>query len=266
MDKDNGYRVVIFGGTTEGRLLAEWCSAHGTAALYCAATELGALSLPAVTARTGRLDLEGMTALLRREKPLLVLDATHPYAAEASGTIAAAAARTGIRRLRVLREESDTEGCRRFTNEDDLVAWLSQTGGMIFAATGLKEARIFTRLPGFAERVYFRLLPGVEGLAACLDLGYPAKNLILMYGPFSRELNRALFAAANAAILVTKDSGDAGGFPEKMAAAADLGMQVALIARPPEGSGPFVSLAGAIESLAALAAVATLSLTGGETP
>jgi precorrin-6x reductase len=256
MAKERSNDVVIFGGATEGRILAEWCSAHGVKALYCAATELGALSLPAVTVRTGRLDPEGMTALLLREKPAVVLDATHPYAAEASANIKSAADRAGIRRLRVLRGESDTAGCLRFASGAELVAWLSQTGGVIFAATGLKEARLFTELPDFAGRVYFRLLPSIEGLTVCRALGYPADHLILMYGPFSRDLNRALFSAVGAAILVTKDSGDAGGFREKLEAARDLGMRVALLARPPESAGPVVSLEEAIAELARLTGVA----------
>jgi precorrin-6x reductase len=247
-DNDNGTSVVIFGGTTEGRLLAECCSSRGIETLYCAATELGALVLPGVRTRSGRLDIGGMTELLRALKPAITFDATHPYAAEASGNIKVAADTAGVKLLRVLREKSDTGGAKSFTNEEDLTSWLSETPGVIFAATGLKEARHFTRIPGFAERVVFRLLPGVEGLKTCLDLGYAAKNLILMYGPFSKELNRALFSSVNAKILVTKDSGGAGGYREKAEAALELGMKIALLERPPE-NGPAVSLSEAIEIL-----------------
>jgi precorrin-6x reductase len=241
-------RPVIFGGTTEGRLLAEWCSAQGVPALYCAATELGALSLPGIETRTGRLDAEGMTALLRREKPVFVLDATHPYAAEASAGIAEAASLAGIRVLRVVREPGDTSGCRSFSNEEELIRYLARTEGVIFAAVGLKGAPLFTRLPDFNRRVYFRLLPSVEGLRTCLELGFPAPRLILMYGPFSRDLNRAMFAAAGASILVTKDSGSAGGFTEKIEAAADLGMETLLIPRPSETAEEPLTLEEAIEA------------------
>jgi precorrin-6x reductase len=246
----SGGRLVIFGGTTEGRLLAEWCSAHGVPALYCAATELGALSLPGVETRIGRLDARGMTALLCSEKPALVFDATHPYAADASAGIAEAASimGAGIRLLRVVREPGDTSRCRVFRNEDELLQHLAGTEGVIFAAVGLKTAPLFTRLPGFETRVYVRLLPSVEGLRTCLELGFPAPRLILMYGPFSRDLNRAMFAATHAAILVTKDSGSAGGFAEKVEAATDLGMETVLISRPAELAAETVSLAGAIEA------------------
>ena len=247
MDKTPG--LVIFGGTTEGRLLAEWCSSRGIPALYCAATELGALSLPHITVRAGRLGIEEMTELLRRERTDLVLDATHPYATEASANIQKAVSLSGAKLLRITRAPGDASDCRIFTGEDELIGWLSQTDGNIFAATGLKEARLLARIPGFERRVYFRLLPSLEGLQTCLNLGYPPAHIIMMYGPFSLDLNRAMFQSCAARILVTKDSGGAGGFAEKVDAATDLGMEIALMARPPEPGEEILSLEQGIAAL-----------------
>ncbi|GHV77005.1 precorrin-6A reductase [Spirochaetia bacterium] len=244
-------KALIFGGTTEGRLLCEACAARGIAALYCVATELGILRLPGITVRVGRLDAAAMTALILQEDPALVLDATHPYAAEVSANIREACAKSSTPRIRVLREEEEAPGCHRFSNRNSLLAWLEETPGVIFAATGAKEAGIFTGLSAFRERVWFRMLPGIEGLRACLELGYPSAHLICMQGPFSRELNRAMFAAAGAAILVTKNSGPQGGFAEKLDAAGDLGMRVALLTRPPEPDG--MPLERALRELAELA-------------
>jgi precorrin-6x reductase len=243
-------RVLIFGGTTEGRLLSEACSVNRITAIYCVATELGILRLPGVTAKAGRLDTAAMTALILKEAPALVLDATHPYAAEASANIREACAETGVSRIRVLREEEEAPGCDSFSNQDSLLAWLEETPGTIFAATGVKEAAIFAGLSFFQERVWFRMLPGIEGLRTCLKLGYPSARIICMQGPFSRELNRAMFAAAGAAILVTKNSGPQGGFAEKLAAAGDLDMRVALLARPAEPDG--MPLERALRELAGL--------------
>jgi precorrin-6x reductase len=242
-------KVLIFGGTTEGQLLCEACANWGISARYCVATELGTLRLPGITVRVGRLDTAAMTALIRQEQPALVLDATHPYAAEVSANILKACA--GTPHIRVLREEGNAAGCECFSDQGSLLAWLEKTPGVIFAATGVKEAKIFTGLQDFRERVWFRLLPGIEGLRTCLELGYPPAHLICMQGPFSRELNRAMFASAGAVILVTKNSGPQGGFTEKREAAGDLGMQVALLARPAEPDG--MPLEEALRELAGLA-------------
>jgi precorrin-6x reductase len=228
--------VLIFGGTSEGRIIAEWCASHNVGALYCAATGTGSLTLPNITSLVGRLDAGAMKNLILQKKPSLVVDATHPYAVEVSSNIKAACDETNLRRVRVIRESGDTGGCETFSNTDELIAFLNRNEGIIFVTTGVKEAALFARVENFAERIFFRMLPGLEGLETCLGLGYKAAHLILMWGPFSRELNRAMFRAVGASILVTKDSGAAGGFSEKISAARDLGMKVALIARP-ESSG-----------------------------
>ena len=92
--------VVIFSGTTEGRSFSRALAALGAAVTVCVATELGAEEqgcADGITVRTGRLDAEGMTALLRGAA--LCVDATHPYAAEATRNIRAAAAAARCRAL-----------------------------------------------------------------------------------------------------------------------------------------------------------------------
>jgi precorrin-6x reductase len=192
-----------------------------------------------------------MTVLIRQERPALVLDATHPYAAEVSANIRAACTEAGVSLVRILRDEGEVKkDCLSFSTHGDLIALLEKTPGVIFVATGAKEAAIFTGLSGFQERVWFRMLPDIGGLKNCLDLGYSAARIICMQGPFSRDLNRAMFAAAAASILVTKNSGALGGFAEKLEAARDLGMRVALLARPPDPGG--VPLEKAIAELEGL--------------
>ena len=77
----------------------------------------------------------------------------------------------------------------------------------------------------------------MESLERCLTLGYPQKHIIAMQGPFSREMNLATLREIGAGLLVTKDSGETGGFPEKLAAAQDAGATVIVISRPSTGRG-----------------------------
>ena len=84
-------RLLIFGGTTEGRLLAEHCSKSGISADVSVATEYGAELLPEdVNVLCGRLETEEMTALILKNGYIMVVDATHPYAVEATKNIKAA--------------------------------------------------------------------------------------------------------------------------------------------------------------------------------
>ena len=69
------------------------------------------------------------------------------------------------------------------------------------------------------------------------ECGFKGKNLIAMQGPFTEDMNVAMLKMLDARYLVTKDTGAAGGFPEKLAAARKCGVQCVVVARPLEETG-----------------------------
>ena len=231
--------LILFAGTTEGRELAELVKELGISTVACVATEYGESLVEAggsLAVRIGRLDADGMKALIMAEKPCLVLDATHPYADIVSRTISAVCSECGVKLGRVLREAESHEDCMEFPDVETLARCLDTMEGTVFSSLGTKEAAALSKVKGAAERIWIRVLPSVEGLKTCLDAGFPAKHIICMQGPFSEQLNEAMFTASGADILLTKDTGSAGGFPEKLAAARKLGMKVLVIKRPAENS------------------------------
>ena len=84
--------------------------------------------------------------------------------------------------------------------------------------TGSKELDAFA-LPDLRERCFPRVLPAMDSLRHCMELGFSPKNLICMQGPFSKRLNEAMIEQLDIAIVVTKDTGRYGGFQEKAEAA-----------------------------------------------
>ena len=60
----------------------------------------------------------------------------------------------------------------------------------VLLATGAKELSAFAPLG--AARLYARVLPSHEGLAACEAAGIPHRHILAMQGPFTRELNEAI--------------------------------------------------------------------------
>lgn len=267
--------VFLFGGTTEGRKIAEaiaevnraWvvhedapsCEAGGPSGLPISAevyvaTAYGASLLPAgpgITVHVGRLNAAEMTALFENAPaPLLVIDATHPYAAVVSENILSACAATGVRCLRVERENAGVEettaspegaALHWVDSIEEAAAWLAGQSSHrpnILITTGSKELAPYTQIPDFAERCYVRALPTLEALEKCQALGFRREHLILMQGPFSEEMNVAQLRYADAGYLVTKASGETGGFPEKCEAALALGVEVVCIGRPKEVSIP----------------------------
>ena len=76
-------KILLFGGTTEGRELSAFLVKNNIPAIVCVATAYGcklASSSDAVRVLTERLTAAEMEALMRTEQPELVIDATHPYA------------------------------------------------------------------------------------------------------------------------------------------------------------------------------------------
>lgn len=232
--------LILFAGTTEGRELAELARGLGIKTVACVATDYGESLIEeggSLSVNMGRLGEEAMKDLIRAEAPRLVLDATHPYADIVSRTIVSACKATGARYGRVQREAESHEGCLEFPDLAALAEHLDKTPGVVFSSLGTKEAAGLSGVSGAAERIWLRVLPSVDGLKMCLSAGFPAKHIICMQGPFSADLNEAMFEAVGAKILLTKDTGSAGGFPEKLEAARRCGMQVFVIKRPQDIPG-----------------------------
>ena len=102
-------RVLIFAGTTEGRKLTEYLAGHAVRVHACTATEYGRSLLPEgtnVTVSGRRMDGGQMERLMREFQPEYVVDATHPYADEASRNIREACGRCRRTYLRLIRESS----------------------------------------------------------------------------------------------------------------------------------------------------------------
>ena len=235
-------RVLLFGGTTEGRELCErWAAMPGLRVTVCVATAYGRellQGLPdAAAVLEGRKDREAIAALLAPGCYDLVVDATHPFALEVSRTLRAVCGEKGLPYLRLVRPRDAFPGAERCILVDSAAqacAALAQTQGNVLLTTGAKELGAFASLPGFAERVYARVLPSAESVEKCAALGLPRPHILALQGPFSRRLNRALLEEYAIRWLVTKETGEAGGFPEKLLAAADCGATPVVLRRPPE--------------------------------
>ena len=227
-------RAVIFSGTTEGRAFSRQLAALGAAVTVCVATDLGAEEqgeAAGITVRAGRLDAAAMADVLRGAA--VCVDATHPYATEATRNIRAAAQAAGVEYHRLLRPASALPAGSVVLDSAHAAAdWLAGRPGRILLTTGAKELPAFAALD--PARLYPRVLPTQAGLAACEAANIPHRNIIAMQGPFSLALNTAILKQFEISWLVTKDGGAAGGFAEKAAAAEACGVPLIVLRRPEE--------------------------------
>lgn len=242
--------ILVFGGSTEGRKLAEALSKNAVKAHIFTATAYGGdllADLPHIRVYSERLDAKKMHDFMVEHNIHKVVDATHPYAKEVTLNIKEATRQAKLSYIRVLREEEDCSKFPRVKNTAEAVCLLSETQGNILLTTGSKELELYAKIPDFKTRVYARVLPAPEVLEHCLRLGLKGEQIIAMQGPFSHELNLALIKHCQASFLVSKNTGQAGGMAEKISAVKEAGIELIVVDRPLQEKGVSV-----IEALALL--------------
>ncbi len=241
--------IVIFGGTSEGRKLAESFCEMNVQVHICVVTEYGADLLPKhshLHVHTGRMDVSRMEEFLMALSADYCLDATHPYAVEVTENICQACHRRGIPYIRVTREDESLmydgkrdgmQGSSLFYEMPDVeaaVEFLKETKGNVLLTTGSKELEKYTVLPDYQSRCFVRILPTPEVIGKCRELGFEGSHIIGMQGPFSEDMNYAMIKQIHADWLVTKCSGRAGGYQEKCEAALRANVNILVIRRPDE--------------------------------
>lgn len=237
--------VLVFGGTSEGRKLAEIFNANNRKCTICVATDYGEKLLPKsenVNVICGRMDCNEICMLLGEDnKYSYVIDATHPYASVISENARNACIKTNTAYLRLLRSKTDSniynDGIKIFPDALQAAKYLDKTTGRILLTTGSKELPVFCGEIRDKSRITARVLPSAKAIEACNNAGLEGRQIIAMHGPFSREVNIAIIKQTGAAFIVTKESGNAGGFQEKIDAARETGTEVILIKRPVEEEG-----------------------------
>ena len=233
--------VLIFAGTTEGRELAAWLSSKDIHCTVSVATEYGSLlMLPDenIEVLQGRMTHEQMEVLCNKRNFTCVVDATHPFARIVSEEIQQACKKTSVPYLRLARncktfnDSAENSSVVYFSSVEEASSWLNEQSGIIFLTTGCKELEAISRCIDDKERLYARVLPSVESLEACIKNGITGKHIIAMQGPFSKEMNALVLKEINATFILTKETGLAGGYEEKITAAKECGCTAVVIKNP----------------------------------
>ncbi|CAG1020207.1 precorrin-6A/cobalt-precorrin-6A reductase [Patescibacteria group bacterium] len=230
--------ILVLSGTEEGKEIVRRLHEEGLDLLTTVATEYGKKMFEQMGLETlclqGRLDAHGFSQLIKEKGIDTVIDATHPYAIEVSQNAMDACKKTNTRYLRFERQEIEIPThplIHKVKTMAEAVDKSRVLGKKIFLTTGISSVAKFILLKDEKE-LYVRILPVPEHIALCLDMGIPPAHIIAMHGPFSEDLNRAMFKQYHINTMVTKDSGEAGGVLEKIHAALKEGIDTIVIKRP----------------------------------
>jgi len=222
-------KVLILGGTTEARQLAERLAGHPRCSVTLSlAGRTAAPRCQPVPVRIGGFGgVDGLAGYLRDHEIDCLVDATHPYAAVMSANAASAAAKAGVPLLALRRPAWQPVAGDRWTEVADAMEAVRALGAAprrVFVALGRKELAPFATAPQ-----HHYLIRSVDPVDP--PLAVPRAKYLLGRGPFAEQADRELLAAEHIEVVVAKNSGG-GATVGKIAAARALGLAVILLRRP----------------------------------
>lgn len=223
--------VLILGGTGEARALARVLHNNALDFESSLAGRVRNPALPVGQVRIGGFGgVGGLADHLRSTAVRAVVDATHPFAAGISANAAEACHRTGVPLLRLQRPGwRDETGTWVWVDDHDEAAVAAAAGSSVFLSTGRQTLGRFLD-PLAAHRTLVRVVEP-------LDHDVPPQwTVVLARGPYTLDGERNLLRANAVDTLVTKDSGGAL-TRAKLDAAAELGVRVIVVRRPPVPEG-----------------------------
>lgn len=231
--------ILVLAGTSDARELAVRIKESGYELLSTVVTDSAAKSMEeaGLPVQVGRLTAQDLVSLIAGKGVHCVVDATHPFAEEASKNAMAAAQEAGVPYIRYERESLSAPGSEKLIVVEDYVQaaeLAAEKKGVIMLTTGSKTLKIFTaRLLGLPDTTLVaRMLPRLDNMQKCEELGLEQKNIVAMQGPFSKDLNKALYDHYKVTLMITKESGKVGAFDEKVEAALEMGIETIVIGRP----------------------------------
>lgn len=223
-------RILILGGTGSARVLADHLVEDGHQVTSSMAGRTRNARLPRGGVRVGGFGgVAGLVDYLELNRIEALINATHPFAAQMNGHAFQACQQVGIPTLRLTRHswadrpEADTWWWA--VDHDQAGCLAQQFPGTILLTVGRQHSNDYYR-PLADRRVLCRTTMAPD------DPLPETWEMVVDRGPFDLAGEMALFAAEQVALLITKDSGGEQ-TAAKLDAAASLGVQVIMIARPP---------------------------------
>jgi precorrin-6A/cobalt-precorrin-6A reductase len=226
------HMIWVVGGTSNATEICERLATEAYRVLVSVTTDYGRQisEFQGIEVVQGKLSLVEMEQLIQNHHIRLVVDASHPFAAEVSANAMLAAKATGVPYLRFERANARFEKATYVESYEQAVAYLAHKTGNILLTIGSKFVAKF--IPLGVERLFARVLSTSDSVALCEQAGLNPVNVIAMCGVGSVTLNLALLNEFDICFLITKESGAEGGLPEKLEAANKAGAELIIIQRP----------------------------------
>ena len=228
--------ILVLGGTSDSIEVCNLLNKHNVDYTVSVTTAYGEELAKRCTQKVllKKLTIDEMVSFIKENKVNKIIDTTHPYAVEVSTNAIKSSNITGVSYLRFEREslinQIDYDNKYIVEDIDEACKIANKIGENIFIGTGSKNLGIYKeKLKN--KNLIPRVLPTSEVLINCESLGFNADNIIAMKGPFTEDMNISTYKQYNIDLVITKESGSAGGFLEKVNACKILNIPVIIIKR-----------------------------------
>lgn len=249
-------KIMVMAGTRDAvRIIEKLGAFEDTEILATTTTGYGgelARSAGASHVISRGLGVDEIVQTISQKNIEVLVDATHPFAAEATINAIKASKMAGIKYLRFERPQVPLPNddlvheVRSFeeaaSKAKEIVERTSKNAAgndvedkslnyKVLHLAGVSTLHHLTRMipPG---KIVARIVPSNYSLNKCFELGLTGENIIAMQGTFSKKFNKSLMVEYNATVVLTKESGETGGTPAKIDAAIELGIPVVVVTRP----------------------------------
>lgn len=230
--------ILVFGGTTEGRVAVETLEEAGSPYYYSTRGDEQEVALHHGTRLQGAMNEEDIVSFCHRHDIRLLVDAAHPFAENLHRTVASAAACLSLPIIRLERiyppRDVDIVWCRDY---DDAIGRIRRSGlHSILALTGVQTiGRLRPLWEASDMECHFRILNRDSSRQLAARLGFPADHLC--YYRAGEEEDQLLLSHLRPQAIILKESGVSGGFSHKVDAARRLGIRIFAICRPHLSAG-----------------------------
>lgn len=239
--------ILILAGTSESREIIQELKKHEYPLMASVVTDYGynLLKKMEISVLQQTLNEAMMIDQIRKYELKMIIDATHPFAREASVNALRACQKTGITYLRFQREGIEemqsAKDLQRRVEKKELIyatnfhqaAKIAANYPKILLTIGSKNLDYFIEeIDNWQERLIIRILSDWSFVKRARELGFSPANIIAMQGPFSKELNKIILQEYSIDLMVCKDSGQKGGLHSRLLAASELNIPLLLIKRP----------------------------------
>ncbi|MGP1538019.1 cobalt-precorrin-5B (C(1))-methyltransferase CbiD [Bacteroides heparinolyticus] len=223
--------ILIFGGTTEGRISVQTLEEAGKPFYYSTKGDEQEVFLHNGIRLQGAMDAEQIVAFCSSHDIRLIVDAAHPFATQLHHTLEQVSSETGIpvirfERIFPERDEQHIIWCRDY---DDAIQRIeAENIATLLVLTGVQTIGKLKPL-WQNNKCYFRILDRDSSRRLAREQGFPAERLFYYR---QGEDERILLQQLRPEAILTKESGMSGGFDEKVAAARQLGIRIFALCRP----------------------------------